>query len=341
MRASAQKPVSARKLAANRANAKKSTGPRTVAGKRRCSKNAVTHGLFCNDMVLPGEDRKFFEQFRHAVLLELRPMNVIELMIVDRIVIAQWKLRRLNSVEASAHCGINQHRLERSREELNQDRIEQFGTDEPDAAHAIREKLLEAEERKPNVINGIAVSAIHDEAYLERLSRHEQRLELSIHRNLRVLEKLRKQSHRSREDSDKRRLARCPFVPGEAYEMARALKSASSREHQIEESEPTECTESAGCAGLAVDDLQQPARSAHQHHRGAGEAQECEQIQDQHQKRGSGRHGRWSRRAHEHIRTDDAQHANQETSAQQHQPEPAEDDRRARPAAGGGPGLVV
>jgi hypothetical protein len=219
--------VTARKLAANRANAKKSTGPRTVAGKKKCAKNAVTHGLFCNDIVLPGEDAKLFEQFRHAVLLELRPLTIVELMIVDRIVIAQWKLRRLNSVEASAHIGIAQDRIRRAREKLNHGRIEQFGTDEPDAAHEAQRQMLDAEERELNVINGIAVSAIHDEAYLERLSRHEQRLELSIQRNLRQLEKLRKQSQSSREDSGKPPLARCPFLPGKEYEQARQLM----REH--------------------------------------------------------------------------------------------------------------
>jgi hypothetical protein len=37
--------ISAAKLAANRANAKRSTGPRTAAGKRRSSQNARRHGL--------------------------------------------------------------------------------------------------------------------------------------------------------------------------------------------------------------------------------------------------------------------------------------------------------
>lgn len=39
--------ISERKLLANRANAKKSTGPRTERGKACSSRNAVTHGLFC------------------------------------------------------------------------------------------------------------------------------------------------------------------------------------------------------------------------------------------------------------------------------------------------------
>jgi hypothetical protein len=39
------RPISAKQLAANRANACKSTGPRTAAGKARVSRNAVRHGL--------------------------------------------------------------------------------------------------------------------------------------------------------------------------------------------------------------------------------------------------------------------------------------------------------
>ncbi len=41
-----KKPISEAKLAANRANAQKSTGPRTEAGKLKAASNSLKHGLF-------------------------------------------------------------------------------------------------------------------------------------------------------------------------------------------------------------------------------------------------------------------------------------------------------
>src|SRR4051794_5646293 len=65
--------VSDKKCAANRRNAGKSTGPRTDAGKLVSSRNAVTHGLFCRDLVLPGEDDAELLRFHAAMLADLRP----------------------------------------------------------------------------------------------------------------------------------------------------------------------------------------------------------------------------------------------------------------------------
>src|SRR5689334_16224576 len=89
--------VSARKLRANRRNARKSTGPRTSAGKRTSSRNAVTHGLFCNELVLKGESHELFHGIRQGFIASLKPQNLVELLIVDRLTAATWKLRRLQS----------------------------------------------------------------------------------------------------------------------------------------------------------------------------------------------------------------------------------------------------
>src|SRR5450755_4335925 len=57
---SAKRPVSARKIVANRSNALRSTGPTSKAGKSRVRWNALTHGLQVKALFLvaiDGEER--------------------------------------------------------------------------------------------------------------------------------------------------------------------------------------------------------------------------------------------------------------------------------------------
>ena len=54
-----KKTVTPKKVAANRSNAKLSTGPRTESGKRTARLNAVKFGFFSEEIVIPlcdGED---------------------------------------------------------------------------------------------------------------------------------------------------------------------------------------------------------------------------------------------------------------------------------------------
>lgn len=48
-----KRPISARKVQANRANAKRSTGPRTAAGKAVSRRNALRHGILSRSIDLP------------------------------------------------------------------------------------------------------------------------------------------------------------------------------------------------------------------------------------------------------------------------------------------------
>ena len=48
-------------IRANQQNAQKSSGPTSVEGKKKSSMNAVTHGIFSNIAILPGEDEALKE----------------------------------------------------------------------------------------------------------------------------------------------------------------------------------------------------------------------------------------------------------------------------------------
>jgi hypothetical protein len=51
--ASGKRSVSPRKIQANRRNSRKSTGPKTSAGKKRVSRNATKHGFFSKVLLVP------------------------------------------------------------------------------------------------------------------------------------------------------------------------------------------------------------------------------------------------------------------------------------------------
>jgi hypothetical protein len=82
--------VSEAKLAANRQNAQKSTGPRTPAGKDKSKYNAVTHGATARSALLPGEDVDAFEALQQMMISRFNPVNDTELTVVERIAIDVW-----------------------------------------------------------------------------------------------------------------------------------------------------------------------------------------------------------------------------------------------------------
>src|SRR5687767_12206859 len=92
--------LSERKLHANRLNAQKSTGPRTDAGKECATPNAIEVGVFSGrDLVLPGESQEEYDQLHGALLQSASPRDAIELAIVERMIAARWKLRRVNHAQ--------------------------------------------------------------------------------------------------------------------------------------------------------------------------------------------------------------------------------------------------
>jgi hypothetical protein len=93
--------VSAARLEANRRNARKSTGPRTEAGKNRSKMNPLKNGVRAKTLVLPGEDPRELEDRRAAWTASLMPCCELEQRAVDDAVIYSWRQDRARRAEAA------------------------------------------------------------------------------------------------------------------------------------------------------------------------------------------------------------------------------------------------
>ncbi len=93
------KVISLKKVLANRANAKKSTGPVTFKGKSKVAGNAITHGLSAEKHVIVGESLEEFKIFKDSMFQIYEPEGAYEEEIFIKIVDLKWRLRRVSSIE--------------------------------------------------------------------------------------------------------------------------------------------------------------------------------------------------------------------------------------------------
>jgi hypothetical protein len=93
--------ASEQQIAANRANAKRSTGPKTNAGKVQSCKNAWKHGLTAKTLVINGENPKNFELLRADYEAQFKPRNALQFELVERLAVTAWRLRRIPAFEAA------------------------------------------------------------------------------------------------------------------------------------------------------------------------------------------------------------------------------------------------
>jgi len=99
-------PISKRKLAANRANAKKSRGPVTDAGKQKVSMNAIQHGLCGRFYVLPDENQAEYDDLVRRFLEAEKPVDEVERELVAKMARHTWMSER--SVRFQEACFLYQ-----------------------------------------------------------------------------------------------------------------------------------------------------------------------------------------------------------------------------------------
>ena len=87
-------------IAANRRNAQASTGPMTVEGKLRVSRNALSSGLYSSGDFVRPVDRELYAEFCAGFWTDLAPEGAVEQTLAAEILHAAWRLRRCSVIES-------------------------------------------------------------------------------------------------------------------------------------------------------------------------------------------------------------------------------------------------
>ena len=91
--------TSFKQIEANRRNSRKSTGPKTEAGKQASRCNAVRHGLTAETVIGALEDAEDYKAFEAAITADYDAQSAVERELVLRLASLLWRLRRATTIE--------------------------------------------------------------------------------------------------------------------------------------------------------------------------------------------------------------------------------------------------
>lgn len=197
--------TSDKKAQANRQNSLKSTGPKTLEGKAAVRYNAMKHGLLSQDVLLPGEDESALRELAALLRDELQPVGELESLLVDRIIAAHWRLRRLGRVETGIFLWQQyEEGAERAQQEARtyegdkrlSDMLEEINdfmpTDEKKREEALsRVRELKAKQgTETAMLGGTFIRDADKTNAFSKLSRYETAIERSLYKALHELQRL-------------------------------------------------------------------------------------------------------------------------------------------------------
>jgi len=109
----------------NRANAQKSTGPKTPEGKARSSANSFKHGLYSREVLMDCENPARFDELRADLRREHQPVNTTEDILVDELAQHYWRLCRVRRLEIQAWT-TNKIDKKKGEAQVDTERLQQF-----------------------------------------------------------------------------------------------------------------------------------------------------------------------------------------------------------------------
>jgi hypothetical protein len=153
------------KIETNKINAQLSTGP---INTELTKFNAVKHGLLSQELIIPNiEDKKEYEKIALMIRDEIKPMSIIEELLVERLTTSYWRLRRAIKVEKGQ---IIQNYIEWEHKDIY---VGEYSPKE----YFQKEKAMKEYNNMPS------------ETILDKILRYETTLERQFYRALKEIEK--------------------------------------------------------------------------------------------------------------------------------------------------------
>ncbi len=236
------------KRAANRRNAQHSTGPKTQEGKAASSLNALKHGLTSKQLILFDETEEDFDAFFADLVADYAPVDSAETILVERIAVTHWRLRRVWRAEAAAFNKDAKNVLRnRVREEMTQAIAAALEKKPPDGklltpnearslaavgANAAPQELIDEGMEEKLAAATLADPAVWPQRLLD-LSRHEAALERQLHRLILDLDRVQQRRRQrmaeaalmeqARQEAEEEMLARRRDAEAEAAKRSQSI----------------------------------------------------------------------------------------------------------------------
>ena len=168
-------------ILANRRNAQKSTGPRTIQGKAAVSQNALKHGLSARQAIISSESQADFELYHEQMLSELAPAGPMESMLAERIVTLSWRLKRAGRIQNQVIDALNEDNTSSPLAKLTQSLFFKNHDKSQDVPSTSAAHLT---------LGRLAIKDFSNARVLDRLLMYERRIEHSLYRTLLEFQRL-------------------------------------------------------------------------------------------------------------------------------------------------------
>jgi len=145
---------------ANRANALKSTGPKSQKGKSASRMNALKHGLTAKNNVIGDEDPEDFETLRTDLLAKFQPSSAFGHELIDHLTSTLWSLRRVPRVRNALLRACQTEAHAEAKKERDGEYYESIYEE-------TKRRCEEAYENDPNLIYGAQGDGSWNQLYSE------------------------------------------------------------------------------------------------------------------------------------------------------------------------------